>query len=247
MVRARLRRVRMLLAGVVPLATCTTGPRPTVTEHPMSSASPAPAPAALRYVALGDSYTIGTGVNLEDRWPDQLVAQLNDRGLAVDLVANLGVNGYTSGDVIADELPELDDLRPDLVSILVGVNDVVQRVPAGTYRANVQQILGALLARLPRERIVVVSTPDYTRTPRGADFGPPESQRAGIAEFNSIMREESAQRGIAFVDIGPVADGVGGSRDLVAADLLHPSGMQYGLWVDLIERVVVELLAQPAG
>ncbi len=247
MVRARLRRVRMLLAGVVLLAACSTGPGPIVTELPMSTTSPAPAPTALRYVAIGDSYTIGTGVNVEERWPDQLVSRLADRGLAVDLVANLGVNGYTSGDVIADELPQLGDLRPDVVSILVGVNDVVQQVPVGTYRANVQHILGALLARLPRERILVVSTPDYTRTPRGADFGPPESQRAAIAEFNAIIREEAAQRGIAFVDIGPVADGAGASRDLVAADLLHPSGRQYALWVDLIEPVVVERLAQPAG
>jgi lysophospholipase L1-like esterase len=206
----------------------------------------ATAPAAVRYVALGDSYTIGTGVGREERWPDQLVERLTGAGIAIELAGNLGVNGYTSRDLIEDELPQLAGLRPDFVSLLIGVNDVVQRVPTATYRANVVEILAALLEQVPRERIVVVSTPDYTRTPRGADFGNPEAQRAGVAEVNRIMREETAARGIAFVDIGSVADQAGANPDLVAGDQLHPSGTQYGLWVELIAPVVTRLLAAPA-
>ena len=100
----------------------------------------------LRYVALGDSYTIGTSVGETERWPDQLVGRL---GGALGLVANLGVNGYTSRDVVRDELPRLDRLSPEFASLLVGVNDVVQGVPAERFRADATTILDHLVARLP--------------------------------------------------------------------------------------------------
>ena len=62
----------------------------------------------MRYVALGDSYTIGTSVATADRWPDRLVAALGPVEPRLELVANLGVNGYTSADLIRDELPALE-------------------------------------------------------------------------------------------------------------------------------------------
>ena len=74
-------------------------------------------------MALGDSYTIGTSISSGDSWPSQLVARLGGR---LELVANLGVNGYSSADLIAAELPALDDLQPEFVTVQIGVNDVVR-------------------------------------------------------------------------------------------------------------------------
>jgi lysophospholipase L1-like esterase len=168
---------------------------------------------------------------------------LGDR-VPIELVANLGVNGFTTGDLIREELPQLGDLRPDFVSILIGVNDVVRGVPIERYRTNVQQILASALEIVPAERIVVVATPDYTRTPRGADYGDPAQQRAEIAAFNAVMREAATERGIAFVDISDVADEAGSDAALVARDQLHPSGEQYRRWVELIAPVVEDLLSR---
>jgi lysophospholipase L1-like esterase len=198
--------------------------------------------APIRYVALGDSYTIGTNVGQSDRWPDQLVDSLRD-SVPLELVANLGVNGYTSGDLVQRELPLLADLRPEFVSILIGVNDVVQDVPIERYRANVEQTLAAVLDLVPRDRVVVVSVPDYTRTPRGADYGDPQQQRDAIAAVNALMQQLAADRGVAFVDISTVADQVGSDASLVASDKLHPSGEQYRRWVELITPVVKGLFA----
>ena len=210
-----------------------------------SSLSPSPGTAGnlVRYVALGDSYTIGTSVGTEERWPNQLVEALGDR-VPMELVANLGVNGYTSGDLIRHELPELGDLQPDFVTILIGVNDVVRGISIDRYRTNVQQILGRVLEEVPRERIVILATPDYTRTPRGADYGDPAQQRAEIAAFNAAMRDMATERGIAFVDITVVADQAGADASLVARDQLHPSGEQYRRWVELVAPVVEELLSE---
>ena len=201
----------------------------------------ATAAGSLRYVALGDSYTIGTATaSPAERWPDQLVARLAGR---LELVANLGVNGFTSRDVIDEELPRVAGLRPGFASLLVGVNDVVQGVPEGMYRANASEILDALLAVLPPDRIVAVATPDYTVTPQGAEYGDPATQAALIRRNNAILGELSAARGIAFVDIHDISLRAATDRSLVADDGLHPSGAQYGLWVERIAPVVERLLS----
>lgn len=198
---------------------------------------------AIRYVALGDSYTIGTSVEAAERFPNQLVEALADDGFELELVANLGVNGYTSADLIRDELPELDALAPDLVTLLIGVNDVVQGVPAATYERNIVTIIDALLARLQAARIVTVAIPDYTVTPAGADYGDPDDQHDAIVANNTIMARLAAARGIAFVDIFDLSLGAADDRSLVADDGLHPSGRQYTLWVGRIVPVVAGLLS----
>lgn len=208
-------------------------------------AEPAPSvkEGALRYVALGDSYTIGTSVAESERWPNQLVERVGSERLV--LVANLGVNGYTSADLIADQLPRLDGLRPDFVTVLVGVNDVVQGVPETAYAANIRTILDDLLARLPPERIVAVATPDYTATPQGASYGDPHSQREAIGRANGIMREACEQLGVRFVpEIFAISQEAARNQSLVADDGLHPSGQQYARWVDAIAPVVEELLGR---
>jgi acyl-CoA thioesterase-1 len=202
--------------------------------------------AGLRYVALGDSYTIGTSVTQAERWPDQLVDRLATTAMPLRLVANLGVNGFTSGDVVDVELPRLAELDPEFASLLVGVNDVVQGVPAAQFEANAARILDELLARLPASRIVVVSTPDYTVTPQGASYGEPDSQRAGIVANNAILARLAAERDIAFVDIFETSRRAATEGPLVADDGLHPSGAQYALWADAIAPVVAGLSAARA-
>lgn len=199
----------------------------------------------LRYVALGDSYTIGTAVaRPEERWPDQLIARVreaDDRPL-LELVANLGVNGFTSRDVIDEELAVLPGLAPDFATILVGVNDVVQGVPIAEYAANAATILDTLLGLLPANRIVAVSTPDYTVTPQGAEYGDPAARSGGIREVNRVLAELAGGRAIAFVDIHDLSLLAATDRSLVAGDGLHPSGAQYATWVDRISPMVEGLL-----
>jgi acyl-CoA thioesterase-1 len=197
-----------------------------------------------RYVALGDSYTIGTAVAPAERWPEQLVRSLGTEPPTLRLVANLGVNGYTSGDLIRDELPQLRSLEPGFASVLIGVNDVVQRVPARTYETNVATILDALLAVLAADRIVTVAIPDYTATPAGADYGDPGRQHDGIVTSNRAMARLAASRGIAYVDTFDISLRAATDRSLVADDGLHPSGRQYAAWVERIQPIVDELLSR---
>lgn len=188
----------------------------------------------MRYVAVGDSYTIGTSVQPADRFPDQLVRRV----AGLELVANLGVNGFTTADLIRDELPALAGLAPEIVTLLIGVNDVVQDIPPVAYEANVAAILDVLLAALAPEDIVAIGIPDYTATPAGADYGDPDAKHAAIVEANRTMARLVADRGISFVDIFDLSLEAARDRSLVAGDGLHPSGAQYARWVDRIAPVV---------
>lgn len=199
-----------------------------------------PAGDRLRYVALGDSYTIGTSVGERDRWPNQLVA-LEPR---LELVANLAVNGFTSRDVLEVEVPQLDSLRPEFVTVLIGVNDVVQGVPAETYRRNVVRVLEDAVERVGANRVLVVTTPDYTVTPSGSDYGDPIQQAAGIRENNAIITEIARALGIAVVDVHDISLEAATDPSLVAYDGLHPSGAQYARWVERIVPRVANLLGE---
>jgi acyl-CoA thioesterase-1 len=225
----------LAIGSLVPLGCATT---------PTSSASLSPSASGMviRYVAVGDSYTIGTSIAGVDAFPNQLVAAVNDK-VPLQLVANLGVNGYSTADVLRAELPRLPVLQPDFVTLLIGVNDVVRNVPADKYQENLDQIFGAILSEVPTNRVVVVSIPDYTRTPTGSTFGGLQQSNA-IAEFNRIMKAAADIRDIAFIDISSVADLAGGDPTLVARDGLHPSAVQYAGWVELIAPVVEGLFAK---
>lgn len=213
---------------------------PSATNAPGSSPAMTPAGPRLRYVALGDSYTIGTSVGERERWPNQLVA-LEPR---LELVANLAVNGFTSHDVIEVELPRLDALRPEFITLLIGVNDVVQGVPAETYRRNVARVLEDAVERVGANRVLVVTTPDYTVTPSGSDYGDPAQQAAGIRENNAIITEVARALGITVVDIHDISLEAATDPSLVAFDGLHPSGAQYTRWIERILPSVAVLLGE---
>jgi lysophospholipase L1-like esterase len=211
----------------------------------------------MRWVAIGDSYTIGTSVAAAERWPDQLIGRLDADRPGADgsgarprlvLAANHAVNGSTAADIRRAQLPRLL-AEPDLgfASLLVGVNDVVRGVPAPRFRDDVAAILDALLGRLSPDRILAVETPDYTVTPMGAAFGEPAARRSWIVAFNAAVAGLCAERGIRFVDgIFAISTAAAADPALVAADGLHPSAAQYRRWVvERIEPVVRGLLDRP--
>jgi len=197
----------------------------------------------LRYVALGDSYTIGEGVKPRERWPNQLVSQL-DTAPGLHLEANLGVTGATSADVVSMQLPEMEPYAPDFVSLLIGVNDVVQGVALDDFRTQLRTIFQRILEQVPSNRVITLTIPDFTLTREGPRYGGGGAQ-ARVAAFNGVIESESSGEGVSCVDISAVADEVASNQSLVAGDGLHPSGRQYAAWVELIVPRVRRLLSEP--
>jgi lysophospholipase L1-like esterase len=232
-------RSRAAIIGLLVFASAQAGCTTPGAGDPSGAAETKTGDSTVRYLPLGDSYTIGTSVTESERWPNQLVERIP----RLELAGNPAVNGYTSLDLINEELPQLDVVQPELVSVLIGVNDVVQGVPDSQYAGNVTVILEELLTRLPPGRIVCIATPDYTVTPSGEAFGDPVQQSDAILRANAILREACESREIRFVpEIFELSQAARDDRSLVADDGLHPSGAQYRRWVDVIAPVVEELI-----
>jgi lysophospholipase L1-like esterase len=240
-----------LTAGL--FAACTTGgavPRTSSDALPtglVGPVAPTVGPEALRYVAMGDPYTFGDGVRQMDRWPNQMVRILRPE-LDLDLVANLAGRGAASRQVVESQLPALQKLSPQFVSVQVGANDVCvyDEHTTAAYRANMVTILDAVLALVEPDRVIVLTAPDYTLTPaHRVCTGDAAEQAARIQELNGILGQVAAERGIAVVDIAPIADRVAQDRTLIAADGTHPSGKQYAGWADLAAGTVRRLFRSP--
>jgi lysophospholipase L1-like esterase len=206
------------------------------------AARPVPRGGTVRYVAIGDSYTIGEGVKMRERWPNQLVHMLGP-AWGLELVANFAFTGATTADVIDEQLDEMTAERPGFVSLLIGVNDVVQGVPMDQYLRNLRTIVRRVLSQVPQNRLILVTIPNYTLTPQGPRYGGSEAA-AQVEAFNAAMLTEADTSGIASVDITPAADVVAYDQSFVAGDGLHPSGKQYAAWVEWIVPKVRQLLAE---
>jgi acyl-CoA thioesterase I len=197
-----------------------------------------------RYVALGDSYTIGEGVAPDERWPDLVVADLRREGVAIELVANPAVTGWTTAQLIEHELPLFEAARPTFATLLIGVNDWVQGVDADAFRTRLLAIVAQVQATLPDPlRCVAVTIPDFSVTPTGGQYARGRDITAGLAHFNDIVADVAAGAGWSVVDIFPLSRRQVGP-EWVAADGLHPSAAAYRQWADLIVPVAREVLAR---
>jgi lysophospholipase L1-like esterase len=191
-----------------------------------------------RYLALGDSYTIGEGVAASDRWPAVLVRLLRERGVSMDDPRYIARTGWTTQELsasIADEAP----LGPlDLVTLLVGVNDQYRGRPVDDYRAAFSAVLETatgLAGGIPA-RVVVLSIPDWGVTPFAlAEHRDPLRVAREIDAFNAANHAEAGARGAQWLDVTPstreAAHDPGGS---LVADGLHPSARLYAAWAERV-------------
>ena len=191
--------------------------------------------AAHRYLALGDSFTIGTGIGPERSFPALLVQRWRGRGIAVELT-NPAVNGYTTDDLIEHELPLAARVRPTIVTLLVGANDLVRGSDEGRYAAQLRRILAGLVgAGVPASAIHGLPQPDWSVAPAGARFGRPDEVRVRIEAFNARMREEVGRAGGRYLDLFSEMRRQA-EAGMLAADGLHPSAEAHAEWAEWLER-----------
>ena len=188
------------------------------------------------YLALGDSYTIGTGASHESRnFPSLLAARVQEATRREVEVVNPAVNGFTTIDVLAKELGYITDLKPDLVSVLIGVNDLVQGRRAQQYRESLIEIYNAIAAtQLPAGRVAAISIPNWSVVPAARDYGDPARVRSLTEQFNAVARQEAEARSFLWVDLTEVSTRATGSTGWIAADDLHPGDAQYAAWAEEI-------------
>ncbi|MFN5549915.1 MAG: SGNH/GDSL hydrolase family protein [Bacteroidota bacterium] len=189
-----------------------------------------------KYLALGDSYTIGESVSEAERWPNQLRDSLNKKGYAIGKPTVIATTGWRTDNL--KNAMNIAQLKPeyDLVSLLIGVNNQYQGKSSDQYAIEFEDLLKTAihLAKGRKENVFVVSIPDYGFTP----FGKPnqETITKAIDLFNEINARITYKYKVQYFNITEISrDGLT-DPSLVAGDGLHPSGKMYAQWVELIVR-----------
>lgn len=196
----------------------------------------------LRYIPVGDSYTIGNGVQDEDRWPNLLVKSLNESGLKTKLLQNPSVSGYTSADAISYELQVIEAQRPDFATLLIGANDSFQNIDINTFRTNIQTLLDRMQKSMPNSKnIFVILIPDYTVSPEAMKY--PELYGKGnkIQDYNNVLTGEANKRSLTIIDLFSHSQNYQDRRFFIT-DGLHPSSLGYLEWEKLISPVIIDKL-----
>jgi lysophospholipase L1-like esterase len=221
----------LLLAGCAPALS----PTPT----PMPDSSP-----TIRFLALGDSYTIGENVAESQRWPVQLAELIGQRTTKVD-VSIIARTGWTTAELWQGIQQAAPQGMYELVSLLIGVNDEFRGGNLEDYRQNFRFLLEKAIgyAGGDPQRVLVLSIPDWGVTPF-AQNSPrdPAEIAARIDAFNIVNKDEAQKAGVRYVDVTPVSRDAAEDSTLIAADGLHPSGKMYAAWVQLTLPEALDIL-----
>jgi len=227
----------MILLCLILLVGCASNvsiPTPTLGETDMP---------ARRFLALGDSYTIGEHVSAESRWPNQLAKLLEAEGIQTE-VTIIARTGWT-----VDELWEGIQVNPpegtyDLVTLLIGVNDQYRGYPVDGYREKFRFMLekAVLYAGGHPDKVIVLSIPDWGFTPFAATKGDTEPISQMIDEFNAINLEETKSVGAHYVDVTIISRMALDDFELITGDRLHPSGKMYAMWAEKVLPIALEIL-----
>lgn len=196
----------------------------------------------IRYLALGDSYTIGESVDATERFPNQLADFLKAGGLQTE-VTIIAKTGWTTNE-LWDGI-QASEINPpyDLVSLLIGVNNQYRGYDINEYREQFVFLLNKSIeyAGGNPQRVIVLSIPDWGVTPFAHGQGGERIAR-DIDAFNAVNRAETEKAGAQYINITSISREAAYDVTLIAGDGLHPSGKMYLEWAKLVYPVALEAL-----
>ena len=196
-------------------------------------------PTSIRYLALGDSFTIGTGITPEKAFPALLAAKWRAAGRAVELL-NPAVNGYTTDDLILKELPHVPVFKPTIVTLLIGANDIVRGGSDDKrYRGQLRRIYAHLHTDgVAPGAVVGLPMPEWSRSPAASPYGTTEALLTRVKHFNAIAMEEAETAGARFVDLYPLMHRQA-AAEMLATDGLHPNAEAHEEWARTLSEKLV--------
>ncbi|MFW5757876.1 MAG: SGNH/GDSL hydrolase family protein [Bacteroidota bacterium] len=196
----------------------------------------------MTYLALGDSYTIGEGVTVEDRYPVQLQSQLVENNIHLEELKIIAQTGWTTGQLLdAIESTTLNE-QYGMVSLLIGVNNQYRGMSINHYREEFETLLDMSIefAGQDPEKVIVLSIPDWGVTPY-AEGQDREKIAREIDAFNHVNLEESEKKGVHYINVTDISRMAATQPNLIAGDGLHPSGIMYAMWVDKMIPLAISI------
>ncbi|EKF55498.1 MULTISPECIES: SGNH/GDSL hydrolase family protein [Galbibacter] len=190
----------------------------------------------VKYLALGDSYTQGENVCESCSFPMQLMERIAKEEKVKVKTEVVAQTGWTSADLISGlRLKQLGS-DYDLVTLLIGVNNQYQNKDIASYELDLSSLLlrAVQYAGGDKNKVILISIPDYAYTPEGQSSPDPSSISSAINQYNEVARKLAAANGITFVNITDISRQGLANTDLVAEDQLHPSATAYSSFVSEI-------------
>ena len=196
---------------------------------------------SISYLALGDSYTIGEGVEQSGTFPWQTNNLLRKKGWKTEDPLVIAKTGWTTGELqMAIDKAEITR-EFDFVSLLIGVNNQYRGYSLAEYEKEFSKLLSKAIGFAGKEpdHVFVLSIPDWGKTPfaEGRDR---EKIAREIDAFNAANRKITIQMGAHYIDITPETRKVNEFPDLLTSDRLHPSAGAYAQWAEKLAAAVHE-------
>lgn len=195
------------------------------------------------YLALGDSYTIGESVSLQQSFPYQTVQMLRKEGYHFAAPEIIAKTGWTTDEL--EEGMKKHSFLPkyDFVSLLIGVNNQYRGRDVMVYKMEFEELVKKAIAFAHHKaaHVIVVSIPDYSHSPF-AQSRDPERIAREVEVFNNICKAVSIQYKVQYVDITPVSKKAADDAALIAEDGLHPSAKAYKIWAKKMAETIGQQL-----
>lgn len=202
-----------------------------------------PAGSAKKYLALGDSYTIGQGVEPAFSFPVQTARMLKNMGIPIADPVIIATTGWTTENLQAAITSQNITGPYDVVSLLIGVNDQYQGKDTSGYRTRFTSLLQQSIAFAGNDprKVFVLSIPDYSVTPFAQNRDTARIRKE-IDYFNAINKEITLAYNVHYLDITPSSREARNNATLIAADGLHPSGTEYKKWAERLAALMKPVL-----
>tara|TARA_B100000513_G_scaffold21974_1_gene8611 strand:- start:1708 stop:2409 length:702 start_codon:yes stop_codon:yes gene_type:complete len=192
------------------------------------------------FIALGDSYTIGEGVNENERWPNQFVDVAYENGVDFDQPIIIAETGWKTYDLLNAINQTNFTKKYDYVSLLIGVNNQFNSRPIDEFEEDLNDLMEEMKKIKKNDgSIIIISIPDWGYSPFGesSDMIDISSQ---IDLFNSSLRKFASTNNLKFVDVTEISRRGINEPNLIAGDSLHPSGIMYLEWAKKIYEIWID-------
>ncbi len=200
-------------------------------------------PNVIKYLALGDSYTVGASVSPKENFPSQLSHALENK-LEVNVELQIiATSGWRTDNLLNALNTNVTDPPYELVTLLIGVNNQYQGESFSKYELEFSELFNRALALAGgnTNHLIVISIPDWGYTPFGESF-----DRAHISNeinaYNTFAARIANQSDVEFIAITDITRRGLDEKELVASDNLHPSSLAYKMFVDRMAPVIISRL-----